>query len=356
MRKDKHKKPTFAQKAKAALALAVSASFLTPSANAAADTLLLRFGDSGKRVEELQRTLQIMDLYDYPELDGYFGSGTKRAVMQFQELHGLHENGVADEATFAAMSEALNEYYPELTYTRDLKLNSRGSDVWALQRVLKSMGYLGTAPTGVFSATTASAVRTFQFDYGLETSGVVSRRLMAKINGVAEQFRPLKNLFEEEEQDEIVESISLADSLPEDAPFHTDAVKMPWQDVNILWPKGSCVKALDVTTGIVFYLQRTGGSGHADAEPVSPVDTQALLKSMGGTWSWARRPLVVEFSFISVAASLCGMPHGEKQLFQNDCEGHFSVHFSDSIDTESGMPDEAHQNAVNIAAEYKYTI
>ena len=353
IKRENHDKPTFAQKAKAALALVVSASFLAPPVTAAADTFPLKFGDSGKRVEELQRTLQIMDLYDYPELDGYFGSGTKRAVMHFQEMYGLHENGIADLETVSAMNQALDEYYPELHYLRDLSVNSRGEDVRDLQQVLRSMGYLGIQPDGIFTSTTASAVRTFQFDYGLVTDGVVSQRVMKKINGIASQFRPLKDVFSEEE-DEIVESIPLTNALPEDSPFHADAVRMPWQDVNTLWPKGSCVKILDILSGNTFYLQRTGGSCHADAEPVGPADTQIMKACLGGGWSWVRRPVIVEFSFLSVAASLCGMPHGTKSVFQNDCEGHLCVYFSGSTTHLDGKQDPAHEKALARAAEYTY--
>ena len=59
---------------------------------------------------------------------------------------------------------------------RPLRLASpfmRGEDVAQLQRELRSLGYLRSAPDGVFGPQTASAVRAFQRDQGLPADGVV---------------------------------------------------------------------------------------------------------------------------------------------------------------------------------------
>lgn len=60
---------------------------------------------------------------------------------------------------------------------RTLRLASplmRGEDVAALQRELRALGYLRSAPDGVFGAQTAGAVRAFQRDQGLPADGVVA--------------------------------------------------------------------------------------------------------------------------------------------------------------------------------------
>jgi len=60
---------------------------------------VLSVGDSGKKVEDLQRTLIVLGYLSYPEIEefGYFGEETKAAVITAQEYFGLEPNGIADE-------------------------------------------------------------------------------------------------------------------------------------------------------------------------------------------------------------------------------------------------------------------
>ena len=63
------------------------------------DDSVLSFGDSGKKVEDLQRTLVVLGYLSYPEIEefGYFGEETKAAVISAQEYFGLEPNGIADK-------------------------------------------------------------------------------------------------------------------------------------------------------------------------------------------------------------------------------------------------------------------
>lgn len=58
---------------------------------------VLRVGDRGRAVEELQRALGI-------EVDGVFGPTTHSAVMTFQEMAGLHMDGVVGARTWTALA------------------------------------------------------------------------------------------------------------------------------------------------------------------------------------------------------------------------------------------------------------
>ena len=353
MKRSKKEKRNYGSKIKTAVALALSTAFLLPG-RASADADILRVGDKGEKVEELQRTLRVLELYEYPELEGYFGTDTRSALMNFQKEHGLEVNGVADQETFRAMDKALDEFYPEINYIRTMRLKTVGDDVKALQQVLKTMGYYGTRPDGIYNANTASAVRTFQFDYGMAVDGIVNERLVKKINSVAASLRPLREPTKEQ----------LADSLPEnnanaekasDRLYRTDAVKMQWSAVDKAWPLGKVMKVTDVETGISLNLKRTGGINHADVEPCTEEDTDSLKEIFSGTWSWQRRPVIVEISYITSAASICGMPHGENNILGNGLNGHFCMHFFESTDDDGFvLTDKAHQKAVDIAAEYSF--
>lgn len=340
-------------KIKAAIAIALSASFLF-SGKASADSEILRVGDRGQKVEELQRTLRVLEFYDYPEVEGYFGTDTRSALMNFQKEHGLDVNGIADELTFKALDEALDECYPEIIYNGNMHLHSVGSDVLALQRVLKTLGYYGIRPNGVFNANTESAIRTFQFDYGMQVDGVVNERLVKKINTVAASLRPFKGSdveFDEETEAAVMEQAENADT----SFYHTDAVKLQWRAVNSAWKYGKVLKITDVETGITVNLKRTGGKNHADAEPCTQEDTDNLKKMFGGGWSWARRPVVAQVSYITSAASVCGMPHGENSVSDNGVYGHFCVYFFESTDDDGfNTMDDAHRKAIDVAANYSF--
>lgn len=354
MKRDKNEKRSYGSKIKAAIALALSTTFFLPG-KASADTDILRVGDKGAKVEELQRTLRVLELYEYPELEGFFGTDTRSALMNFQKAHGLEVNGIADAETFEAMDKALDEFYPEINYIRTMKLKTVGEDVKTLQQVLKTMGYYGTRPDGIFNANTASAVRTFQFDYGMAVDGIVNERLVKKINSVAASLRPLREPTKEQ----------IADSMPEteaastesmDRLYRTDAVKMQWSAVNRIWQQGKSLKVTDIETGISFELMRTGGINHADVEPCTEADANNLREAFSGAWSWQRRPVIVEISYITSAASICGMPHGENLVFGNGVSGHFCMHFFESTDDDGyDMTDKAHQKAIDIASEYSFS-
>ncbi|OGZ96271.1 MAG: hypothetical protein A2847_00675 [Candidatus Sungbacteria bacterium RIFCSPHIGHO2_01_FULL_50_25] len=65
---------------------------------------ILKFGDSGNAVKELQLILK-NDTVIYPEgiTSGYYGSLTVAAIKRLQRRYGLSETGVFDEATQEAL-------------------------------------------------------------------------------------------------------------------------------------------------------------------------------------------------------------------------------------------------------------
>ncbi len=333
-----------------AISMALSSAFLFTDDEIPSDAL--RMGDSGEKVEELQRTLRVLELYDYPEKEGVFGSGTRNAVMRFQREHNLDITGVADNVTLDEIDSALDEYYPLIHYTRVMRLKTVGEDVKSLQRLLKSMGYYASRPDGIYNANTASAVRTFQFDYGMSVDGIVNERLAVKINSVAISLRPFHEKVENErvaaEAAAKAEDIAVGESA-----YHTDAVKMQWSAINQLWRVGKSMRITDLESGDTIVMRRTGGLNHADVEPVTKEDTEKLKKLFGDRWSWSRKPVIINFSYITSAASICGMPHGEEDIFGNGVEGHFCMHFFESTNDDiNNEIDKEHQHAIDIASHY----
>jgi D-alanyl-D-alanine carboxypeptidase (penicillin-binding protein 5/6) len=69
-----------------------------------AEMRMLRPGDSGQAVEDLQRRLNAMlDPSPLLSVDGDFGPATRQAVARFQESQGLESTGLADIATIEAL-------------------------------------------------------------------------------------------------------------------------------------------------------------------------------------------------------------------------------------------------------------
>ena len=80
----------------------------------------------------------------------------------------------------------------EITVTedRDLKEGDEGDDVSTLQYRLKDLYYLISDATGVYDAATTAAVKSFQEDFGLETTGEADAKTQSLL--FAAQYRPLK--------------------------------------------------------------------------------------------------------------------------------------------------------------------
>lgn len=74
----------------------------------ASNDAVLRNGASGERVRVLQAALAELG-YPVGTIDGIFGPATGRAVINFQNEHGLEMTGVVDAATQAAITEATSD-------------------------------------------------------------------------------------------------------------------------------------------------------------------------------------------------------------------------------------------------------
>jgi peptidoglycan hydrolase-like protein with peptidoglycan-binding domain len=67
--------------------------------------------------------------------------------------------------------------------TNTLQIGSSGSEVYMLQQALLDLGFLRTSPNGYFGPQTASAVRSFQRDNGIRSTGVVGPSTRSVLNG-----------------------------------------------------------------------------------------------------------------------------------------------------------------------------
>ena len=144
-------------------------------------------------VVPLQRRLRELGYYT-GSVDGYFGSGTYRAVRNFQSRNGLSVTGVADYATQKKLYSSSAKHasgssggssYSDGSY-RLLYWGCTGDSVRRLQRALINAGYTQVRTVdGIYGKWTYDAVRAFQRDHGLSVDGIAGRKTQNVLYGTS---------------------------------------------------------------------------------------------------------------------------------------------------------------------------
>jgi len=126
--------------------------------------------------------------------------------------------------------------------------------------------------------------------------------------------------------------------------------RLAWSQARQVIPTRQDMRVVDVRTGISFNIRAFSLGNHADVEPSTQADTDAMLRSRGGSWSWAPRPVWVTVGDRTFAASMNGMPHGVSTISGNGMSGHICLHFYGSRTHNGNRNHERdHQNAVQEA-------
>ena len=339
------------------LIFSLSANVLSVSAQ----SRLLKEGVSGNDVTALQRDLNALGYLNVSPT-GYYGSLTKAAVTRLQGRHGIDQDGIAGPMTFSLVNRLISE---QTSATRSgsntlLREGMNGSSVTALQQDLRSLGYLHVNPTGYFGSLTKGAIIKLQADNGIAQDGIAGPVTMSVID------RLLKggSASATNQTTTATRSSSKADYL----------VSWFGGAENIL-SIGSTAQVYDIGTGRTFSIKRTYGYNHADAETLTAEDTRIMLEIYGGSWSWARRPVIVTVNGRKLAASMAGMPHAGvdsvaanayiqsrsggygpghnlDSVKGNNMDGVFDIHFLNSKTHGTNRVDTNHQNAVRSAADW----
>ncbi len=289
----------------------------------------LQNGDSGTDVEKLQRALQLKRCYT-GSVDGKFGAMTATALKAYQKANGLSVNGRADYPTikklFGRVSETTAAEDPKMkgiTSISQISLpnttarGDSGQHVTALQQALKLKGFYKPPIDGSYGDGTYQAVLSFQKQYGLSRDGEAGNATIKKLFG-------------------------------KDAANHRiETERLNWfNGGSSVIPKGAVFTVKDVMSGTTFTCKRWSGVNHIDAEPVDSASASKMKSAYGGSWSWARRPILVRYNGHVYAASMNGMPHGTDTISGNGFAGHFCIHFYNSRTHDTNKVDTAHQNAV----------
>ena len=147
---------------------------------------LCQTGSSGPDVALIQTWLNgirsTCTRYPVLTVDGKFGSGTERAVRQFQMQSNLTSDGKVGKNTWDALynryilNHSAAQQYPGIP----MRSGDRGATVKSAQRQLNVKGANITAD-GRFGSRTAGAVRSFQKANDLPADGVIGPETWAAL-------------------------------------------------------------------------------------------------------------------------------------------------------------------------------
>lgn len=139
-----------------------------------------------------------------------------------------------------------------------------------------------------------------------------------------------------------------------------------------LFPIGKTGKFTDIATGKSFMAKRTLGASHADTEVLTAGDAAKMKEIFGGSWTWSKRPFILEVDGRKFAVSVSGMPHAGvdglpflqnvsnrsdnwgygpnyDSIAGNGMNGHFDVYFLNCLRHNDNKTDPGHQYSVMAA-------
>lgn len=207
-----------------------------------------------------------------------------------------------------------------------LQWGSRGEEVRNLQQDLTALGYDTAGVDGIFGKNTYNAVIRFQASRGLAADGIVGTKTKNALSNSVLNCNTSRS----------------GSRYGEMADWWTVASKV--------FAVGDIATITDLDSGLNYQVKRTGGSKHADCQPLTSQDTANMLKAYGGQWAWTRHAILVNIDGRVFAASQNAMPHGGKTIYNNNFPGHFCIHFLNSRTHGTDNLDPAHQAMVRKAA------
>ena len=173
-----------------------------------APAVVLKEGDTGRDVELIQRKLNRIST-NYPGIpkiypvDGFFDSSTTDAVLKFQEVFGLEQDGLVGRATwnqiqfiynavkklYTVNSEGLRVTDVTTRFTDNLSEGDSGEGVLTIQYYLSYIALfvtsvIETAMDGSYGPATTNSVKSVQRTYGLPETGIVDRATWDRMENI----------------------------------------------------------------------------------------------------------------------------------------------------------------------------
>ncbi len=220
-----------------------------------------------------------------------------------------------------------------------LKSGSQGEDVLRVQARLAELGYFHIRPTGVFGGKTRSCVVAFQEFNEIMADGTIGQETMDRLFAVSAVRHPIGASVD----------IPIGPSVNSEIKIFGAAT--PWEEVDLLFKEGVPTMITDCWTERTFNVTRLGGENHAEVACSTANDAGIFLEVFGGEPNWSKRPVVVHFEDMDVAASLQGMNHGTDSIDGNNLEGFCCLYFTSSTAHFHSLVDVEHRSNIQDASE-----
>ncbi len=209
-----------------------------------------------------------------------------------------------------------------------LEKGATGQGVVMLQQRLIDLGYLHFRPTGSYGDMTKSAVASFQARNGISSTGVFGENTFSKLYS--------RGLARTAGNPGIPRVIGPGgQGKPEPGELAA------WQEVNSVFAVGQTATVMDYKTQKTFQVRRTGGENHVNAVFVGADGEQVFLSCFGGSYTWEKRPAIVEVGGRRFAASVFGT---------RNAAGEIDIYFFESGSDMGGILDAEHHSNVYLAA------
>ncbi|MBD3882530.1 peptidoglycan-binding protein [Phormidium tenue FACHB-886] len=156
---------------------------------------VVRVGDSGEQIAELQRRLTDLGYYN-GSISGTFDRPTEEAIQRFQRDNGLPADGIVGAATETALRQPAVPTSPSSTSINSapnstaasapssaarrvaaLRLGDTGTAVSELQSQLSEQGFYKGEISGNYDAQTQTAVTSLQRSRGLTVDGIAGQQV-----------------------------------------------------------------------------------------------------------------------------------------------------------------------------------
>jgi len=219
-----------------------------------------------------------------------------------------------------------------------IMLEDENTDVIRIQMRLRDLGYITYRATGRYYGLTEKAVLDFQKNNDLDADGRCGEQTYTKMFETGVVRKPLSA------EQPVTSGPALVGSPAEYGELGD------WAQIDAAFPVGATAVVKDFNSGKSFEMQRTGGTGHADVEPVDEAAYEEYINSFGGKPNWEKRSALVVIDGTTYAASMFGNQHGEDTIEENGMDGHTCLYFYNSTSDALGFVDKEHQIFVLAAA------
>lgn len=146
------------------------------------DKIIIKSGTTSQAVKKLQERLSEIGFYSGP-VTGYFGDETKKAYKAFEKVEGVEVDGEVSNKDFdtvnsdeAATSDIVDKDDPDTVSVGD---NDKA--VSKIQKKLAKLKYYNREMTGYYGPATKKAVKQFQKDNSIDTTGIVGKATKSKL-------------------------------------------------------------------------------------------------------------------------------------------------------------------------------